>query len=256
MVNSVLCSGCGECLDDIPDLPSGERTPCPKCGSTDRVPQALNVMVSETLTLQEYIATMGEGRNGKKTGFRETAREGRITSVDRSDDGLLSYSILGSSPQGEEDTLPTCRVLISVLNASGGHWTDPVRVPDDDVVDCEAVDVNHRDRKLSIQVVRAIVDEKLWNQLNEQGRFEELNVSKKQLIVQIKSTIEKKNRAIPRADHPSLTLALDATRLPVLGFEDVIEEFQSQFGSWTRSLAFEAIWLVGPQSSLTWRLDI
>jgi hypothetical protein len=213
-------------------------------------------MVNETLRAQEYIAIIREARNGKKNGFVETAKEGRVTSVDRSDDGLLSYSIQGSSPQGEEDTLPTCRVLISVLNASGGNWMDPVRVPDDDIVDCEAVNVNHPDRKLSIQVVRAIVDKKLWNQLNEQGRFEELNVSKEQLIAQIKSAIEKKDRAIAPADHPSLTLALDATRLPVLGFEDVIEEFHSQFGSWTRSLGFEAIWLVGPQSSLTWRLDI
>jgi hypothetical protein len=213
-------------------------------------------MVNETLRAQEYIAIIREARNGKKNGFVETAKEGRVTSVDRSDDGLLSYSIQGSSPQGEEDTLPTCRVLISVLNASGGNWMDPVRVPDDDIVDCEAVNVNHPDRKLSIQVVRAIVDKKLWNQLNEQGRFEELNVSKEQLIAQIKSAIEKKDRAIAPADHPSLTLALDATRLPVLGFEDVIEEFQSQFGSRTRSLGFEAIWLVGPQSSLTWRLDI
>ena len=53
----------------------------------------------------------------------------------------------------------------------------------------------------------------------------------------------------------NLMLALDATRLPVLGFEDVVEEFQARFGTWIKSLGFEAVWLVGPQDSLTWRLD-
>ena len=148
-----------------------------------------------------------------------------------------------------------CRVLVSVLNASEGNWTD--LVPGEGVVDCEAVDSDLPDRKLSIQVVRAIVDQSLWKQLNRQGSFEELNVSKGQLVGQMKDAIEKKanDRTIPRTVRQSLTLALDATRLPVLGFEDVVEEFQAQFGTWAKSLGFEAVWLVGPQDSLTWRLD-
>jgi hypothetical protein len=192
-------------------------------------------------------------RDGRVIGFRESERKGRAASADRHNDGSLSYSILWSSPQGEEDTLSTCRILVNALNAAGGNWPNPV--PGEGIVDCEAVNLNLQEQKLSIQVIRAIADQQLWKRLNLEGNFQDLNVSKHQLVSQIKAAIERKanDRAIPRIIRPSLTLALDATRLPVLAFEDVVEMFQSQFGVWTKSLGFEAVWLVGPQESLTWR---
>lgn len=251
MSHSVFCNECGERLDNLPDLPSGERVPCSKCGSTVR---DIHVAISETIRLQGHVAMIGR-REDRAIGFRESAREGRVTSADRNDDGSFSYSILGSSPQGEEDSLAACRVLVSVLNAAGGNWTNPV--PGEGVVDCEAVDSNLPGRKLSIQVTRAIADQSLWKQLNQRGSFEELNVSKEQFVAQMKNAIENKatERKIPRAVRQSLTLALDAIRLPVLGFEDIVEEFQSRFGKWTESLGFKAVWLVGPQDSLTCRLN-
>lgn len=252
MSNSDCCSNCGECLDGLPALLSGEKAPCPHCGSTAR---NIHVTINETIKATDYVATLAS-REGRSIGFRESVREGRAASADRHDNGSLSYSILGSSPQGEEDTLSACRILVKVLNASGGNWADPV--PGEGIVDCEAVDARFSDQKVSIQVIRAIADQELWKNLNLQGNIQELNVSKNQLICLIKDAIEKKasERSIPQSIRPSLTLALDATRLPVLGFEDVVERFQSQFGGWTKSLGFEAVWLVGPQDSLTWRLDI
>jgi|GEM_PF-1777763 len=252
MSNSEYCSNCGECLDDLPASLSGEKAPCPKCGSTAR---NIQVKVSNTINATDYAAMLGK-REGRAIGFRESTREGRATSADRHDDGSLSYSLLGSSPQGEEDTLTACRVLVKVLNASGENWADPA--PSEGIVDCEAVDTKFSNRRLSIQVIRAIADQELWRKLNLQKNLHESRVGKNQLVYQIKSTIEKKanDRAIPRTIRPSLTLALDATRLPVLGFEDVVEEFRSQFGNWAKSLGFKAIWLVGPQDKLTWRLDL
>jgi hypothetical protein len=111
----VQCSNCGECLDNLPALPSGENVPCPNCGSTAR---NIHVMVSETLSLTGHVAMLGR-REGRVIGFRESEREGRAASADRHNDGSLSYSILGSSPQGEEDTLSTCRILVNALNAAG-----------------------------------------------------------------------------------------------------------------------------------------
>lgn len=251
MSNSVHCSDCGKCLDDLPPLPSGQKAPCPNCGSTAR---NINVMVSDTIKVTDHMALLGR-RKGRAIGFRESEREGRATSADRHDDGSLSYSILGSSPQGEEDTLLTCRVLVGALNASGANWSEPV--PGEGIVDCETIDANSSAKKLSIQVTRAIADQELWKKLNLEGNYRHRNVSKNQLASHIKHAIEKKanDRAIPRTIRSSMILALDATRLAVLGFEDVVEEFQSQFGAWTRSLGFAAVWLVGPQDSLTWRLD-
>ena len=208
MSNSVFCRECGECLDNLSPLPSGERSLCPKCGSTAR---SFHVAISETIRLQDHVAALGR-REGRAIGFRESAREGRATSADRNDDGSLSYSILGSSPQGEEDTLAACHVLVRVLNAIGGNWTEP-SVLGEGVVDCEAVDRALPSRKLSIQVVRAIANPNLWEKLNRRGIFEELNVTNDQLVAQMKEAIEKKSndRAIPRTIRQSLTLALPLT---------------------------------------------
>jgi hypothetical protein len=248
---SVFCGKCGECLDDLFVPSSGERIPCPQCGSKRR---DIHAAISGTIKLSGHVAAVGR-REGRAIGFRESDREGRTTSADRNDDGSLSYSILGSSPQGEEDTPLVCQVLVSVLNTLGENWTTPVL--GEGIVDCEASENNLPNRKLSIQVVRAIVDEGLWKQLSRQGVFEGLNITKEQLATQMKDAIEKKanDPVISPLVHRNLTLALDATRLPVLGFEDVVEEFKIQFGAWAKSLGFEAIWLVGSQGSLTWRLN-
>ncbi|MEA3408316.1 MAG: hypothetical protein U9R48_09605 [Chloroflexota bacterium] len=253
MRQSVFCSECGECLDNLPSLPLGERVPCPKCGATLRTVNARVILKRELSQHEAMLARSGQ--DGRAIGFRESAREGRATSADRDDDGSLAYSISGTSPQGEEDTLTACKRLVRVLNASGGNWTAPVL--GEGIIDCEACDKEVAEKRLSIQVVRAIVDQDLWEQLNRQGSFEEVNVRKGRLVTKIKEAIEKKanDQTIPSSVRPSLTLALDATRLPVLGFEDVVEGIQARLGSWIRSLGFEAVWLVGPQNSLTWRLD-
>jgi hypothetical protein len=249
MVDSTYCKNCGVSLDNLLSPPSGQRSPCPNCGSTVR---HINVSVSETINVSTHLSALAR-RGGKTIGFRESEREGRATSADRHEDGSLSYSILGSSPQGEEDTLSACRMLIKVLNASGANWSEPT--PGQGIVDCEAVDAKFPDRKLSIQVIRAISDQDLWKKLNIQGSFDDLNVSKDQLVNHLRDAIMKKAAAIPQGIRRGLTLALDATRLPVLGFQDVAEEFKCQFGPWSKSLGFESVWLVGPLESLTWRLD-
>jgi len=77
------------------------------------------------------------------------------------------------------------------------------------------------------------------------------------LLDQLKSSIEKKanNRKIPCSIRPNLLLALDAIRLPAHSFEDVVQEYIKRHGSWTSSLGFQSVWLVGPVLPLTWRLD-
>jgi len=171
-------------------------------------------------------------------------------------DGNLSYSLSGSSPQGEEDTLTACQILVSKLNKAGGGWDKPSRVCDGPV-DCEAADQETTSRKLSIQVIRANVDPKLWETLNQTGKIEATGVAKLALVEQIKAAIEVKanDRKLPMITRHGLVLALDATRLPASGFDSVVREFRSKWGDWASKLGFDAIWLVGPLDSLTWRLD-
>jgi len=98
------------------------------------------------------------------------------------------------------------------------------------------------------------VDTELWKTLNLEGKIERKENSTV-LAKQIKSAIEAKARKIPTASRPRLVLALDATRLPAMGFDAVVEDFRSKWSAWASKLGFGSIWLVGPSESLTWQLD-
>ena len=251
-MNEYHCQKCGERFYPQDELNSEGKVICPNCGSTDL---ALQISVHDGVEVAAHFAGIGE-RDGKKIGYRESERNGRLTAADQHDDGSFSYSISGSSPQGEEDTLHTCRLLVTVLNSMDGNWNDPTI--SEGVADCISGDRNNSNRKLSIQVIRAIADQGLWQDLGQQGSFNESGANSEQLALEIKASISRKasDESIPHVSRKGLILALDATRLPVLGLDDVVEEFQSRFGTWTRGLGFDAVWLVGPQPSLVSRLDI
>lgn len=195
-------------------------------------------------------------RDEEAVGYTESERQGRAAAASMGKDGYLSYSLTGSSPQGEEDTLRACQILVSRLNQAGDGWEQP-RLLCDGPVDCEAVHREATGRKLSIQVVRANVDPALWRTLNQTGRIEESGFAKEAVVEQIKAAIEAKatDRKLPARARDGLVLALDATRLPVSGFDAVVREFRSNWGDWAHKLGFDAVWLVGPLDSLSWRLD-
>jgi hypothetical protein len=146
-----------------------------------------------------------------------------------------------------------CKLIIQKLNLDGSTWGEPVL--GDGVVDCEAKDMNDPRQRLQVQVVRAITDQKLWKQLNTQGTVQESSVDPYSLGSHIRNTIKKKAEAIPKSVRKGLALVLDATLLPGIAFDDVIEEFLSQDSAWAGSLGFEGIWLIGPVNELVRQLD-
>ncbi len=111
-------------------------------------------------------------------------------------------------------------------------------MPGDGVVDGRSENADEPSRKLEMQVVRAIVDPDMWRELNRCQRVEESQVPCANLADSMKDAIEKKasDRRIPRRIRPSLTLVLDATRLPVLGFDSVVADYRNRFAGWTTSL--------------------
>jgi hypothetical protein len=250
-MTEVFCINCGAILDKTTNLLNSENQLCPKCGSAKK---DLCINVADGIGSSDYMSAVGR-KDQKTVGFRESERNGRVASADQNENGSLSYSIKGTSPQGEKDTLPACKILIQALNEAGENWAQPKE--SEDVEDCIATDKTDQRNVLRIQVVRAITDENLWRRLSEKGRLDKSEISKGDLLDQLKSSVEKKadNRKIPASIRPNLLLALDATRLPVLCFEDVIQEYEVRHGSWTRSQGFQSVWLVGPIPSLTWRLD-
>lgn len=246
-MESVFCI-CGRQLDESPDLPCAERIPCPDCGSASR---SFDKSLHDGIGMSDHVSALHQ-RKSKTVGFRESARQGRTTSADQGKDGALSYRLNGSSPQGEEDTLSVCRILVNTLNNAGGNWNQPTI--GEGIIDCQAVDRQCDERKLHIQVVRANVDTEFWKTLNLEGKIERKDNSRA-LVEQIKSAIDAKAQKIPEASRLGLVLALDATRLPALGFDAVVEDFSSKWSAWASTLGFDSVWLVGPSESLTWRLD-
>lgn len=250
-IGSVFCGKCATCLDDLSDLPNGERAPCPKCGSKLR-----NFEESAICTIG--VSTYGsalQSRQGKAIGYSESERDGRAASADQHEDGSVSFELTGSSPQGEEDTLQVCRMLVDKLNVAGDNWGQPVL--GEALADCRVVHQQYKGMVLEIQVVRAITDQTIWKELNEHKHLQQSGVTKDELAEHIRYAIESKTnqRRIPRLSRADLTLALDANRLPALGFDEVVDVFRSKHGTWCQTLGFAGIWLVGPSTSLTWRLD-
>lgn len=251
MLDSTICSECGRLLDDLADLPSGERSPCPNCGSTRRTVGASCV---ESANAHDYFSALGT-REGKPFTYGESLRQdGRAASADRNNDGSFSFSISGSSPKNEEHTLDTCKRLVRHLNSNGGNWSDPIEGEGYD--DCVADDNDNPKRTLRIQVVRASVDRTLWKGLNNEEEWAESNLSPSALASRMWEAIEHKAREIYPNARGNLTLALDATLLPAFAFAEVIAEFRARHSGFTQSLGFVSVWIVGPSfDELIQRLD-
>lgn len=232
--------------------PAEMRESCPNCGSRSRENR---VSVGGKVEVKGQLTGIGR-RLGRLFSFRETARQGRTANADKHNDDSMSFSLDGSSPQGEEDTVNACKVLIRALNLRGETWEDPIE--GQGIADCIAMDSQQPHRSIIIQVVRAISNPELWKELTQSGHIGDSNVAAGKLAEDLRTSIDLKARAdsIPRVSRNDVTLALDATRLPVLAFENVIEEFRASNSSWARKLGFSAIWLVGPTEQMTHRLDL
>ena len=249
-MGSMFCGACGRQLNELSDPACTERIPCPDCGSTSRrFEESCIVPIRPSV----YHSALHQ-RDNEAIGF-EQSRQGGTSTAEQSDEGALLYRVTGKSPQGEEDTLSACRILVAVLNKAGGNWDSPTI--GDGVVDCQAVDRQSKGKKLRVQIVRANVDKDFWRALNRYGKVEG-NETPEALVEQIKLAIDAKanDLKIPKMSRQGLLLALDATRLPALSFDAVAEAFRSRWGPWTHTLGFDSVWLVGPSESLTWQLDI
>lgn len=252
MSEIVKCRQCGRRLRERPGLAIPEHVPCAACGSVER---ELVVIRNESIAVTHHM--LGQRRReGRTVGFVETEREGIETAAAELPDGSYRYSLAGTPPQGEADTLWTCKVLIARLNSGGdGPWGAP-RVGSG-VVDCWAPHTDEASRTLEIQVVRAIVERGMWQNLKRAARIS-ADESVQDLATRLLAAVKKKSvdHRIPRSSRANLVLALDATRTPALAFHSVANHYREQHGGWSSSLGFAAVWVVGPNPSLCHRLDV
>lgn len=130
-------------------------------------------------------------REDRTVGYVETEREGIETAAAELPDGAYQFSLAGAPPQGESDTLTTCRILIDRLNADGdGPWAAPN--VGRGVVDCWAANLKDGRRTLEIQVIRAIVDRGFWQTLKQEGRVSSEGESIQDLATHLLVAVKKK----------------------------------------------------------------
>jgi hypothetical protein len=249
-IEGVRCGKCGAAIAEPPNTPLDARLPCPSCASKNRT---IAVSATETLRFSSHVSALQE-RGSEAIAFSETEREGRASRAALSEEGVVEMAIVGSSPQGEEDTPAACNVLKERLNAEGARW-DKI-IPGSGLADCVFVDSEDPHTTLDVQVVRAIASQNLWRRLNSSGSVQ-ASLAAGEAANEIQKAIDAKARdeKIPRPLRAGLLLALDATRLPGIAFDAIVREFRSTFLEWVRSHGFAAVWLIGPVSRLCWRLD-
>jgi hypothetical protein len=193
-------------------------------------------------------------RKGKIVGFGESQGRGRAASGDADDSGMIAITVSGSSPRGEEGTLESAQRLVEHLNLTGGRWAPPIEVVGVQHIDATAERADGAEGSaLTIQVVRALTDAAFWRSLGRSSNAA-ISIPVSEAAGLLKSAVEFKADKIPREIRAALTLALDATDVPGLSLDPVVDEFNSAHGGWAESLGFESVWVVGPWREMVRRL--
>lgn len=194
-------------------------------------------------------------RNGKTVGFGESQGRGRAGSGDIDDSGAVAITLTGVPPRGEAGTFDTCQRFVNQLNSKFSQsWVAPIQVHGVRYIDAEAVGSGpFAGRRLTIQVVRALTDPVFWEGLGYNRRVS-LSLSLNTAAGILRAAVESKVGKIPPAVRSSLTLLLDATDVPGLSLDGVVDEFNQVYGRWADTQGFESVWIVGPWVSMVRRL--
>lgn len=233
-------------------------------GGTIR-PHGRLVIVKESLNVSKAVTDQVQIGDNVIAVLR---REKEITSVRIADssrqsisanileDGSVDYLIRGRSRQNEEGVLEVCEILIERLNQDGAKWKNPkdigrVEAREEQGIDCQADD---GEKSLSIQVIRAEIDSSVWKSLSETGETS-ARLPAEAAADSLFAAIEKKALRTPKHQRSQITLALDATETVGHTFGPVLKSFASRYRIRAKEFKFNEIWLVGPNVSLTSRLD-
>lgn len=234
---------CPDCSADLNKVDVG--APCPRCGgkrrSSNATPQtarAFSTVHSPTIIAESNFP---DGSTSIVVGSEDFASRS-VTSA-----GGNTQTFEGLPPQHEDDVLEVCHSLRQVLHGDVWGQLDDFVVPTglETGVDAVAVRVNGG-RLVQVQVTR--VAQQVWPRLADAARRgEALQVSRQPdaLTEDIREAVDRKARGCAPAQRAELILALDVRRTPEYVTEQVCQSYLTLHGQWTRSLGFEAVFLVG-----------
>jgi hypothetical protein len=220
-----------------------------------KLPQKGTENINEKVSISEQGAVVLK-KDEITEAIRISDSKGQSIAADTHSDGSIGFSIQGKSRQGEAGNTEISQILVNHLNRDGANWGKPIDVATipgrrEEGIDCEARDGK---KVLKIQVTRAERDPKLWEKLNTLNEVSG-NETFEELADALKAAIQAKANKLSSQQRKELILALDATDTPGYAFQPVIDSFHDSYANWAVKLGFEGIWIVGPNETLTSRLD-
>lgn len=237
------CASCGQEYAD-------GMNECPTCSSNvvdKRSADIVQVSVSE-------CAMRSGWRDGGLAGFKESEGPDQYSAAEADENGMVSSWINGNPVQGENDTASVGRVLVEAINAHCDQWELADESPVG-AVDCVLRHQLDPARRIKVQVVRAIVDPRLYRELATANSVVEVHLDPEEIAGRMFDAVMKKAEHYPLQLRRELVLALDAMRVSVCTMSSVIKVYRCTFGQRTRNIGFMEVWLVGPVDSMTQRLD-
>jgi hypothetical protein len=208
------------------------------------------------------VSILQRDPTGKPVGSSHSDAGGRSATAYPSADDQMDVKIKGSPAKGESPVGSACKELLDHLRAKDEAWKALVNVSDQGSRDEQGVDcyLEHSSgRKLAIQVTRAVSNPKYRREIDKASKRgdsfkDSFKVS--ELVEQLRCSIDKKaDRILPKTGRREITLVLDATDAPQVAASSVVRSFRDQYESWSRSLGFEGVWVVGRSVDLVFRLD-
>ena len=164
---------------------------------------------------------------------------------------FFPVKIRSESERGGDLTLDTTQILVRRLNADGGTWGDPKRLHPNDGDDCEARDTRgRRYPPQRFEVTRPRMLEGFWKGITAGSNVPPGPAQ--EAARALWDGIEGKRPPKPE----DVILAINAIRTPWFIQTPIVEALRRHYGQNARQVGFLEIWVVGPNETLTERLDI
>ena len=197
---------------------------------------------------------LSEKRSGQVIAHREIGIIPQKSGATVADDGTIHSELRGSPAQGESVTLDVCRALFGTLQQRGHRWHLPQLAGEHDDCDCVSQSLDCLDDHLRVQLVRALIDTTAWRELAQRGMHASQTATR-EMAEALRDTVAKKAARTSPVQRKQLALAIDATTTSAFALGPVISAFRSHYGEWCKGLDFIAVWLIGPSSEMTYRID-
>jgi hypothetical protein len=202
--------------------------------------------------MEQQDSFVANSKGGAEQALR-VADEQRSAAANLTKDSRLTSSLTARPRPGETANAEVCKILIARLNQDGGTWSrcDCGKRKRVDEVDCTAF--NADGKELKMQITRAAQDKTLWTPSGEFcGKDRDQSVN--DAVEELRSAIKEKSR-LPAVQKADLVLVLDAIETPGHVMDQIVNSFRKNYGTWLKALKFKQVWIVGPNESLTYRLD-